>query len=237
MADESIHFHMTKMMDDANGGTFNQNSNNGDNPSGAKGNYYKSGYHTSEFAYYGYLYGNLLYKKQPVTLYYQFEPQDEDRNIVLTPLAAIDHLKILQVTLDGVAFSAFNQDTRELILNAGVGGLFEVTFGTDATTDMWNPLTENSDNPYFRMLQNYPNPWSTHTTISYKLLRPNPVRIEITDVTGRIVFSKQTDLQSVGSHTIKINRGLIQNLKQGIYFYKVTVGEFTEMGRMVFNNQ
>ncbi len=236
MADESIQFHMTKMIDDVHGGTINQNSNNGENPSGSKGNYYKSGYHTSEFAYYGYLYGNLFYKNQPVTLYYQFEALDEDRNIVLTPVAATGQVKILNVTLDGEVFLEFNQNTRELILRAGVGGLFEVTFGTTATTNVLNPLSENYSNPNFRLLQNYPNPWSDHSFVSYELLKSNPVKIEVMDMTGRIIYSKQLDLQTMGSHTLKLDKGEIPNLNHGIYFYKITVGEFAETKRMIYNN-
>ncbi|MFZ5894893.1 MAG: hypothetical protein ACOY0T_27780 [Myxococcota bacterium] len=99
---------------------------------GAKGDTYKAGYHTTETGYYSLLYGQLLYRHRPVSLYYRIRPAAEARSIRLTPIYS-PRLRITDVTLDGAAYTAFGATKRQLDIPAGTGGIFKVTFWIDDT--------------------------------------------------------------------------------------------------------
>lgn len=130
MGDRSLNFMMTKLVDTTYGDIFTRANEAGTEIiDDAKGGTWKAAYHGIETAYYGYLYGNLMYLREPVSLYYRFLPQDGARTLKLTPLAFQDsRLKIASVTLDGQPFTAFDRDARTLTLDSGVGGIFYVTF-------------------------------------------------------------------------------------------------------------
>jgi hypothetical protein len=109
-----------------------------------KGDMFKAGYHSVELFYLVYLYGNLYYHNQPVTLYYNFEPDDSDRTISLWPVAIEDErLLISAVQLDGADYANFDPSTRELTIPAGTGGVFAVTFESRYST---NPPAHYDDN-------------------------------------------------------------------------------------------
>jgi hypothetical protein len=96
----------------------------------SKGGLFTAGYHSTELGYYTYLYSSLYYHKTPVQLYYYYPAESGERTFKLTPIAIEDTLlKILDVTLNGVAYTDFNRDNRTIHLPAGTGGKFRVTFG------------------------------------------------------------------------------------------------------------
>jgi hypothetical protein len=65
----------------------------------------------------------------------------------------------------------------------------------------------------------YPNPFSENSTISYRLTRDNQVSIQITDISGKTVYSN-TETQSAGSHSIQLNTAY----NKGIYFARIAAG-------------
>jgi len=77
--------------------------------------------------------------------------------------------------------------------------------------------------------QNWPNPFSTETQISYKLGRECPVTIEIKDVTGKLVQVIGEGVKPAGEHSVRINN----HLDAGIYFYTLKAGENRITRRMV----
>jgi mannose/cellobiose epimerase-like protein (N-acyl-D-glucosamine 2-epimerase family) len=129
IADESLQFFMTHMRDPVDGVPYTSTLNDGTPADTSKGNLWKAGYHDSEMGYLAYLYGNLYYKGQDVSLHYYFEPREEWHSIKLTPLAIEDGaLFISDVTLDGKAFRHYDSDERELAIPPHAGGVFRVTF-------------------------------------------------------------------------------------------------------------
>lgn len=130
MADESLDFFQRYLVDKEYGEIYSQTSPDGGtvtNP--AKGDPFKACYHSQELGYYIYLYGNLFYRNKPVTLYYKFAPERSARDIRLTPLAVRDDkLSIVEVSLNGKPFMAFEGARRTLHLDANQGGIFRVTF-------------------------------------------------------------------------------------------------------------
>jgi hypothetical protein len=89
--------------------------------------------------------------------------------------------------------------------------------------------------PKVQLLQNYPNPFGTSTTIEYKLDTISPVRFAIYDVLGRRVTKMEFPPQSGGRHWVTWDgldaRG--HKVGSGIYFYRLTAGDKAVTKKMV----
>lgn len=79
---------------------------------------------------------------------------------------------------------------------------------------------------YFKLSQNFPNPFNGNTTILYGAPRPTTVQIEIFDLLGRKVYVHQTPRVFTGFHQFtwdgKDTSG--NALPSGIYFYRFSDG-------------
>ncbi len=82
----------------------------------------------------------------------------------------------------------------------------------------------------FALAQNYPNPFNPSTTINYELPASNFVTLKIYDLTGKEVMTLVNENQNAGRYTATFNGS---NLASGMYFYKITAGEFTFVRKMV----
>ncbi len=89
----------------------------------------------------------------------------------------------------------------------------------------------------FKLKQNYPNPFNPATTIEYTIpLLKNQknsgirVKLKIFDLLGREVRTILNVKQTPGIHIVKFNAGA---LKSGIYFYKLTAGNFVSTKKMI----
>ena len=89
----------------------------------------------------------------------------------------------------------------------------------------------------FELAQNYPNPFSTSTAISYKLNKESEVNVTIYDILGREVKKYLTKQQGTGIHGVtwdgKNNWGM--RLSSGVYFYKVKVGNESQVKKMILH--
>jgi len=97
-----------------------------------------------------------------------------------------------------------------------------------------------NDNPVVNvkpavLKQNYPNPFNPTTTISFNLPKAENVNLSIYNVKGQLVKTLANDRLNAGDHNIVWN-GLDNNNNQtasGVYFYKLSAGNFSEMKKMV----
>jgi hypothetical protein len=131
MADETLAFFMAHFVDHEYGDVYNDRTRKGGQMWGLeKGSHFKAGYHSIELGYYVYLYGNLMLRREPVTLHYRIDPLDGQREFRMNPLA-LDSAQyaIVAARLDGTPYTDFDGGRRLLRLPAGVGGHFEVSFG------------------------------------------------------------------------------------------------------------
>lgn|GEM_PF-1627536 len=89
----------------------------------------------------------------------------------------------------------------------------------------------------FVLEQNYPNPFSSKTNISYSIASQSDISINIYDILGQEVKRFSPGTQGSGSHgviwdgTDNFNR----KVSPGIYFYKMDSGKETIVKKMVFN--
>jgi len=88
-----------------------------------------------------------------------------------------------------------------------------------------NDLVDKS----YNLEQNYPNPFNPTTTITYSLAEEVGVKLTIFDVMGREVAQLINETQNAGTHRYNFNASA---LSSGIYFYKLTAGDFISVKKM-----
>jgi hypothetical protein len=77
----------------------------------------------------------------------------------------------------------------------------------------------------FSLLQNYPNPFNPSTVISFQLPVNSHVKLQVFDVNGREVATLIDGEMTAGDHTATFAP---RDLAGGIYFYKITAGQFSQ---------
>jgi len=83
--------------------------------------------------------------------------------------------------------------------------------------------------------QNYPNPFSRSTAITFRIPAESPVTLEIRDFSGRKVKQILNTTLLAGEHTVYWNARdeANRNVTPGIYLYRLQAGELAETKRMV----
>jgi len=79
-------------------------------------------------------------------------------------------------------------------------------------------------------MQNYPNPFSVKTVISYQVPVTSKVSLKIYDVTGRLVKTLVDELKSAGAYTVKLDG---KDMPSGLYFYQLKVGQETRTKKLL----
>ena len=81
-------------------------------------------------------------------------------------------------------------------------------------------------------VNNYPNPFSNYTTITYSLKETADVQMTIYDIVGKEVAVLVNDKQQAGNHSIKWEP---ISVPSGVYFCKMQVGSKAGFTKIVFN--
>jgi hypothetical protein len=82
----------------------------------------------------------------------------------------------------------------------------------------------------FALENNYPNPFNPQTAISYQLSTNSQVELTIYDMNGRKVTDLINEHKSAGYHEVSWDAS---GFTSGIYFYRLTAGEFVETKKMI----
>jgi len=82
----------------------------------------------------------------------------------------------------------------------------------------------------FALGQNYPNPFNPTTTMELSLPKNCQVKLVVYDALGKAVAELVNGTLNAGVHKINFNA---VNLPSGIYFYKLTAGEFTSTKKLM----
>jgi hypothetical protein len=85
----------------------------------------------------------------------------------------------------------------------------------------------------FELSQNYPNPFNPSTKINYQLPKDAFVKINVYDMTGRLISALVNTQQTAGYYTVDFNSGLMNGIASGIYFYRIEAADFVSTKRMV----
>lgn len=82
----------------------------------------------------------------------------------------------------------------------------------------------------YALNQNYPNPFNPSTIIEFALPNDGNVSIKIYDITGKEVYTLVNAFKPKGIHKAEFNAGSLSN---GVYYYKITSGNFTDVKKMI----
>jgi hypothetical protein len=134
-------------------------------------------------------------------------------------------------------FNPVETDDEEFTCNLGIlsnnGGnpntfnQFPV-YGTGTTV---NVLPRNGETPdVYTLAQNHPNPFNPTTTIGYSLPQAGQVELVVFNVLGEEIARLVDGYMDQGIHFVEFSG---ENLTSGIYFYKITAGDFSEMKKMI----
>lgn len=77
----------------------------------------------------------------------------------------------------------------------------------------------------FEALQSNAVPFDQNTVISYSMPVAMDVEFKVFDKLGREITTLVNEIQNPGSHSISLKSA---NLKAGVYFYMLTMGNYTE---------
>ena len=83
----------------------------------------------------------------------------------------------------------------------------------------------------FQLVQNYPNPFNPKTNISYSLPVSGDVSLIIYNLSGEEVTRLVDGQMPAGTYTTTWNAS---NVASGIYFYRLTSGDFIQTKKMLF---
>ncbi len=107
--------------------------------------------------------------------------------------------------------------------------IFAISDSCFVITDLVG-ITKNNLRSDFSLSQNYPNPFNPDTKIEYYIPVKEFVELSVYNVLGQKITTLVNDIKTAGLHTINFNAG---NLSSGMYFYKITAGDFSSLRTMI----
>ena len=106
---------------------------------------------------------------------------------------------------------------------------FVLTNKFDTPTEIKEEHDEKLNNSFY-LSQNYPNPFNPTTRIKYQVASIEKVSLKIYDILGREIANLVNELKAPGTYDVEFDAS---KLSSGIYFYKLTSGNFVETKKMM----
>jgi hypothetical protein len=82
----------------------------------------------------------------------------------------------------------------------------------------------------YSLYQNYPNPFNPTTNIKYQIRNNSFVTLKIYDNLGKEIYTLVNEKLNAGTYESKFDAS---GLSSGVYFYKLTSGDFSETKKML----
>jgi hypothetical protein len=117
---------------------------------------------------------------------------------------------------DAIAVNSPGRSIQFIMVEAGT----KILYPTSVTSELNNELE----------LTNYPNPFSTITTIQFQTSSKASVSLDVFDQTGRKVTTLVNEVLPSGIHQVEYNGSLLSG---GIYFYKLKIGNYSATRKMI----
>jgi len=125
-------------------------------------------------------------------------------------------------------FNSFGKELADSLISASdhlpVYAIFKFSGYTD--------IKDDNINTYY-LKQNYPNPFNNETTINYSIPFASFVTLKVYDLLGREKATIVEEFKSAGNYQIKFYADKYF-LSSGIYFYKLTAQNFSEIRAMIY---
>ncbi|MCE1164022.1 MAG: T9SS type A sorting domain-containing protein [Bacteroidetes bacterium] len=124
------------------------------------------------------------------------------------------------------------------IYRNGTSQLADVTYAGSGPSDCWfdaENLPTGINVPIgtadrYDLEQNFPNPFNPSTAIIFSIAKPEFVKLAVYDISGREVEVMLNRQMNQGKYSIDFNA---KGLSSGVYFYKLTAGNFTSVKKMI----
>ena len=114
-------------------------------------------------------------------------------------------------------------------ISASSGSLTKINSGTITVVASTN-INEATQTFGYKLMQNHPNPFSSSTTISYQNPNYGHVIFKVLDINGREVVTLVNEVEEAGSKTLVFDAS---NLKNGVYFYRLQIGNYFQTKKMI----
>ncbi len=113
----------------------------------------------------------------------------------------------------------------------GSGGIGSYALIDDLSLEGTVGINDEDNNTIqiFKLSQNYPNPFNPNTIINYSLEKSSQVSLKVYDALGNEVAALVDEFKPAGYYEVNFNAS---RLSSGIYFYKLTAGNFSEVKKM-----
>jgi len=109
--------------------------------------------------------------------------------------------------------------------------LIQIDFdGTRNESEIVNADVSSQPKEY-SLLQNYPNPFNPSTTIEFSIPESGNVKLVVYNSLGEEVSTLINNYEAAGSYKINFDAA---GLPSGLYFYKLSAGNFSEVKKMIF---
>jgi len=89
---------------------------------------------------------------------------------------------------------------------------------------------ENEIPEKFTLEQNYPNPFNPTTSIKYQVESSKHIKLVVYDILGKEIATLVNEKQSPGTYEVTWDASVYPS---GVYFYKLTSGDFSETKKML----
>lgn len=135
---------------------------------------------------------------------YKIAGNPDTAYVLFSNSAGSTHLQGTTLTLDNIKFSANSASTKEI---------------ADANRVLVGKSTIS------------PNPVNTNATISYQINTKSDVKIELYDMTGKMIkeIANEKEL-NFGKYTAELD---VNDIDAGIYFYKITTGSYSTTEKII----
>lgn len=101
------------------------------------------------------------------------------------------------------------------------------SYGCSGEVSNINNLTIPAE---YELHQNYPNPFNPITAIKFSIPKTQYVKLSVYDVLGKEVSVLVNGVMQAGSYIVDFNAS---DLPSGLYFYKLTAGEYISVKKMI----
>ena len=82
----------------------------------------------------------------------------------------------------------------------------------------------------YKLFDSYPNPFNPSTVINFSLMESGLVKLQVFNSIGQQVHLLLDEIKNEGSYSISFDAG---DLPSGVYFYRLTAGNFTDVKKMM----
>lgn len=122
----------------------------------------------------------------------------------------------------------FHRFSSNTWLTAAGGGTASIRFRTTDASAVADKLSYESG---IKLTQNYPNPFNVETRIQYQLDETSNVRLNVYDISGKLMFSDNLGLRTAG--TAYIYDFQRRNLAAGVYTYTIATDNAQVTRKMI----